>query len=202
MEHNRIETITTIVCFIVLMFSGCKDEGEINIVGGNARIVMYSTDATNDGFLSNRTTADGYCMASSQQPLGFSNVRSLISFDPTDDIQDMPSNYGIPTDVHVASTNGLILFDDWIDMTDNSGNDVSLSSAGVLPPGTKWWSGSEGWGNRAPFHCLAWTSGSGSEFGAVGSSDSTGNNDWINDLTNPTCDNGFYLLCVAYQYLK
>ncbi len=195
MEYNRIViTTATVFCFISLMFSGCKDGGgEINIVGSNARIVMFSSDSPQAGGFGNRATADSYCMSSINKPPGYPNIRAMVSFDASDDIFLMKPNFGIPGYDEIKSPNGGLVFDDWGHLTSPMGPHATLYDLGILPNGSTWWSGSLSDGRIAAENCTNWTATGMVRRGSSNASDAL----WINNGSE-SCIGTSYLLCLAF----
>jgi len=141
-----------------------------------------------------RTSLDDACVAgrSTSYPDLPSNVIAFISVSDTDEIRDLPSNDGAPTDRPIAGPTGTIIANDWADLFDGSIK-VSLTFAGVTS-GAGWTSGSTGTGAVAT-NCLEWTSTT--HIASQGSPTSI-RTAWLNNGVVFTCGRSLRLLCLAY----
>ena len=118
------------------------------------------------------------------------------TFSGTDEIQDMPANYGVPTGRPIVSLSGITIANNWADLLDGAIATGDLDTAGVLST-ADWWSGSDEFGVfEASFHCLNWTSNDGGEVGMQGRSYWSGTS-WIACCVAP-CDSMYHLLCIAW----
>ena len=107
--------------------------------------------------------------------LNCSNVRGLITVSDTDEVRDMPGNYGVPTTMAIYSPTGVKIADNWADLLDGT-IDASLAN-GVLGTGadfSRWWSGSLEDGSIMQT-CNGWTDQSGGTDGNRANTDAT----WI-----------------------
>jgi hypothetical protein len=165
-----------------------------------ARIILYqaSDGAGFDGNLGGRAGADALCAASANRPAGYSNYRALISVSATDEIRDMPTNYGLPTNMQITGPGpGFTqIASDWANLLDGS-IDASLNAAGVVPGDNRWWSGSFSAGGLSSNNCSGWTTNSNGTAAEGGNSTLT-NSGWINDFTVPCDVNNRRIVCIAF----
>ncbi|MBF0239807.1 MAG: fibronectin type III domain-containing protein, partial [SAR324 cluster bacterium] len=102
-----------------------KDKGTLM---GNVYLFSGGTSAGN---LGGRSGADARCVAekSATWPnLACSNIRAFLSVDANDEIQDMPTNYGVPTNRPILGPTGTQIRSNWPQLW--LGLDFSLNSAG------------------------------------------------------------------------
>ena len=167
---------------------------------GAARIILYqaSNGAGFDGNLGGRQGADALCAASANRPAGYSNYRALISTSATDEIQDMPANYGVPTNMQITGPGpGFVqVASNWANLLDG-GIDASLDTAGVVPGDNRWWSGSSSVGAIGGEHCNGWTTNS-SAVGAGGGNSTLTSSGWIDDFTVTCAVDNRRVVCIAY----
>ncbi len=158
-------------------------------------IVLYSA-GVQVAELGGRNGADSICQQVSNKPAGYGAYRAFISVNANDEIRDMPTNYGVPTNVPITSPNGTTIANNWADLLD--GNiQKSLSAAGVIPAESTWWSGSSSDGSVTNT-CQEWMVVTSSAFGDYGCADAT-DASWINCETQ-SCDvENAHLLCIAYD---
>ena len=136
-------------------------------------VYLFKTDAHNGG-AGGRVGADSLCqtkMTDSYSTLGCSSVRAFLSVDDSDEIQDMPTNYSVPTSYVIKSPDGTQIADDWADLLDGS-IDNSLDTAG-LGSTLYHWTGSSSDGSIRSGLCEGWTTGTGGTRGDVGRKSST-----------------------------
>jgi hypothetical protein len=158
-----------------------------------------------------RTGADAMCAnAAAKLDAGapFAHVRAFLGVSDSDEIRDMPTNYGVPVDRPVGSVSGVEVASDWSALLGGTITH-SLSNAGVLTSVVGWWySGSNPDGSLAtqptldggthPLTCVGWTSGNAFLDGEYGSAGVT-NSQWIS-TAQATCGLGNYnLLCVGWN---
>ena len=161
-------------------------------------IYLFSIDpTTTTGNISGRIGADNLCQAkytSDYTSLGCTQVRGFISIDGTDQIADMPGNYGVPIDVPILGPGGTPIANDWADLLD--GNILTtLQGAGVLAA-LSYWTGSNADGTfYSSVHCSNYTSTLGS--GRIGSATATGST-WLSSATT-ACVNIGPILCIGWQ---
>lgn len=155
-------------------------------------LLLYSTFLS-PGNLGSRSSLEGQCI----QPWGYSSYHAFIGYSNIDSIANMPSNYGIPTNLPVQSLSNVIIATDWASLMD--GNiDVTLNSAGVVS--STWWSGVEDeFGNfvdGTTLNCDGWTNSTSlftGNFGVRNQTDAT----WIMSGTRD-CSLAAAVVCVAY----
>jgi hypothetical protein len=188
-------------------------EGDADLIAGNIRngvtifgvtgnqkvvspglptMIVYRGDE-GDGNMGGRSGADARCAAN--LPPGYSNYRALISVSETDEVQDMPANYGVPKDRVVLFGNGVALANDWADLLDgdplaDTPNNAGLGAVTWVFTGTN-----TGGSFDSSFNCGGWTTTAGNA--ALGNPDATGSN-WIagNEI-NCSCSTCF-VYCVAW----
>ncbi|WP_423222515.1 DUF1554 domain-containing protein [Candidatus Amarolinea aalborgensis] len=161
------------------------------------KVVLYQANnaiAIVGGAIGGRTGADTLCQSASNKPAGYSSYRAFISVSATDEIRDMPANYGVPTSYAVRSTNNTLIASNWSDLLDGSIN-TYLAAAGVYVNGPyDWWSGSLQDGSLDGVNCASWTN-----LNAPGRSGrfEYSNSNWIYAAVYG-CNSGANLLCIAY----
>ncbi|MDY6877927.1 MAG: hypothetical protein SWK90_17230 [Chloroflexota bacterium] len=154
-------------------------------------IILYAAGTPYNGNLGGRSGADSKCAAG--LPGGYTNYRAFLSISLADEIQDMPSLYGVPTDIIIESTNGTQIADNWADLLDGT-IDTQLNTALVVQ--STWWSGSNADGSAVTSdNCLGFSNASGPN-GWVGWQDST-TATWIHG-SNYSCSGSYQVLCIAY----
>ena len=135
-------------------YAGGRTIGQIEVQA--PPIILYE-GGTSTGNIGPRATADAICTAGI--PSGFSNARAFIGYSAADSIANMPSNYGIPTNVPIQSVTSVVIANDWADLTDGT-IATSLNGAGLS--GSQWWSGAEdasgSFIDGVTVNCLEWTS--------------------------------------------
>lgn len=164
------------------------------------RIILYqaSNGASFDGNLGGRAGADALCAASANKPAGYSNYRAFISTSAADEIRDMPTNYGVPTNLPITGpAPGYVqIASNWANLLDG-GIDASLSDAGVTPGDNRWWSGSNSAGALSSNYCNGWTTND-IGVGADGGNSTLTTSGWINDFTVPCSVDNRRVVCIAY----
>lgn len=159
-------------------------------------IVIYHAGAST-GNIGNRATADTRCVT--YKPVGVTqaNVRAFISYNVTDEIRDMPTNYSVPTNVPIEGPTGVLLANSWTDMAVADFVILNNLQSVALFAG-EWWSGTDSTLQVFSFTCNSWTSNSAFVEGNYGSTASTF--PWIYVSTsNMWCNNSRYLLCIAFD---
>lgn len=162
------------------------------------KVVLYQA---NNAFgitgvaIGGRSGADALCQSASNKPAGYSSYRAFISVTATDEIRDMPANYGVPTLYPVRSPNNTLIANNWADLLDGTIS-MPLSAAGVSVGGpVEWWSGSGATGALVTgMNCNAWTSFGGGTTGRFDSASST----WIYYSFQDCGSYAGNLLCIAY----
>lgn len=159
-------------------------------------IVFFSTGSIESDF-NGREGADSRCQQSKPSTVGQNKIRALISISSEDSINQMPSNYDIPTNLSIGSVNETPLASDWSSLI-NSGPSVDFSSAGVVSGTLLWWSGSGASAEAlSGSTCNNWTSNEANQFGAVGSTLYT--TSWIFYPPSSSCNKKADLICIAFQ---
>lgn len=161
--------------------------------------VMYLYDSGGtSGAIGGRSGADILCYqaaGSSGLPDDATN-RAFISVSANDEIRDLPSNYGVPTDRKIVGPTGIKVADNWADLLDGS-IDNSLQAAEVTSADF-WYSGSNADGSLAAEHCSGWTEGSHPNQGWYGRPIQA--NDWWISRGPAACGSSNYtVLCVAWR---
>ncbi len=197
------DTSSMNVAFTADAFTGSTlpangSESENFSVAFTNALVLFNAGTTN-GNMGGFAGASATCSAElSSLGLPHTNVTPFLSFSSSDEIRDMPANFSIPTTFRVESANSTKIADNWTDLLDGS-IDTSLSSAGVLPSSTYWWTGSRSAGDVNPIDtCSSWST-NGPLTGTTGSSGST-STQWIFfNLSEDCFFSSLYLLCLAYD---
>ncbi len=149
------------------------------------------------GALGGRSGADAVCQtaAAGFGGLGMTSVRGFLSVSATDEVRDMPVNYGFPTGVPIKGPTGTKVADDWADLLDGS-LDASLSSAQVTVA-SFYYTGSGSDGALDAHNCTGWTDGATTFDGHYGIPASTSTT-WIAQ-SDATCGlAAYHLLCVGW----
>lgn len=164
------------------------------------KVILFSLTAPN-GNLGGRSGADSACSnAASSQGLRCT-TKAFISMSGADQISDMPTHYGVPTDLPIQSSNTTQIAATWAALLNAnfSSLDSSLSGAGVIPSGQYWWSGSFSDGSNSGFStCQGWSDGTSGQTGVRGNGDSTtggwlyNNAVFCDDISAP------FMLCICY----
>ncbi|NOY99817.1 MAG: PqqD family peptide modification chaperone [Chloroflexi bacterium] len=158
-------------------------------------IVLYNAGQRN-GALGGRAGADALCAAAI--PAGYTTSHAFISISAGDTIAGLP----IPTNLPIVGPTGTQIFANRADMLDGDNPPQTLFASGVTPSGGFWWSASDDNGGykAALSNCTGFTDGTGGESGFMGDTDPsfTFGAEWINSGGSNSCDNTFYLLCIAY----
>lgn len=162
------------------------------------KVVVYQANNAipiSGAAIGGRAGADTLCQTATNRPSGYSNYRAFISVSASDEIRDMPANYGVPTSYVVRSPNNTLIANNWADLLDGSIN-TSLGGAGVYVNGPyDWWSGSTQDGALDGVnHCASWTNASAP--GRTGRFDYS-NLFWINNYVYG-CNSASNLLCIAF----
>jgi hypothetical protein len=140
-----------------------------------------------------------------------SNVISLISVDSSDEIRDMASNYGIPTNRKIRGRNGMYLGGGWDNITGGTGGTSYLDygliggvpelfiESGVYH---NYWTGSNTDASVSSNSCNGWTSNASSVSGGVGNPqyqpyNTSSGRKFIYNADN-ACNIKFRLLCACY----
>ncbi|MFC2074937.1 hypothetical protein ACFLRA_01525 [Bdellovibrionota bacterium] len=198
MKIQKIILIGFILCAQLLL--GCGDCFEH--IG--PPIIIFGA-GEHDGFaIGGRVGADALCAAAKPAEVSQRRVRAFITVSASDQIRDMPRNYGVPTNVEVLSPNGTTLSSNWGDLLDGS-IDVTLLAAGVRIDSFRqiFWSGSQDDGSLSPAPgatCVGWSGVPGFFPGVAGQADLT--TSWLGP-TSEDCSGaglGSDLICIAFEY--
>ncbi len=174
----------------------------LNSAATSTIITLYSTGTTTGTAIGGRTGADSICTSNAPSGVTCTNFRAYLSVSSTDEIQDMPTNYSVPTNRTIQSSNGTTIATSWSDALDGSIS-TSLDSAGVFSTSSStYWTGSSSTGAVAGTAgtCSNWNTGG--VTGARGQSDQT-DGDWIgldenNGLGNFCGDTSVHLICICW----
>jgi len=162
---------------------------QMSLAAGN--IMLYTDNVTHNGNLGGRAGADALCASSASKPAGFGQYRAFISVDAADEIQDMPTNYGVPTTDPIVGSGGTIATN-WANLLDGS-IDINLQTA--IGATGRYWTGSSQNGGVMAVFCSGWTTVS---FGSGEIGDQTKTDtEWLK-LTGGGCNNPYGLVCIAY----
>jgi hypothetical protein len=189
-----------------------------SIIPKNAdSIVLFATPRLFDGNLGGRSGADAKCLSYldnesiSMFNYSCSNVISLILVDSSDEIRDMVSNYGIPTNRKIRGRNGMYLGESWDNITGGTDGTYYLDYGLIagLPELFQesgdyhnYWTGSNTDASVNSNSCNGWTSKASRVSGGVGNPQyqpyniSTGRTIIYNAIK--ACNIKFRLLCACY----
>ncbi len=160
-------------------------------------VYMYSTGG-GMGNLGGRAGADDQCTTSLPVALADAGyvAHAFISISATDEIQDMPANYGIPLDQPVYNTDDDQFAANWGEILTGS-LPMSLNQGHILNPNTYFWTGSNANGSMAAPMCNGFTSSASNVFGAAGYSDANDSTwAWSQSIA---CNQIRRLVCVAHK---
>ena len=163
-----------------------------------APITIYDAGGKS-GPLGGRAGGDALCQAAIPADR-CTKTRVLLSVSASDEIRDMPSNYGVPTDAPLESLNGSKIADDWADLLDGT-IDTSLGGAGALVGTSFWYTGSNSNGSMTTETCTGWTTSALAD-ATYGTSSQTSSK-WISTstatcgLSNPPGAD-YHYLCVCW----
>ncbi len=182
-----------------LVFDDGFDSGNTWRWSREVPVYAYLYDAGgSDVDLSGRPGADAMCRdALIQYPhVRAGHVHAFISVNPTDEIRDMPFNYGLPTNRPIVGLGNIKIADDWADLLD--GNiQTSLIAAGILTTANWWYTGSNADGSLHPNNCEGWTNPNLMFGGRYGSGQFTDDR-WITN-SDATCGlENYHVLCIGW----
>jgi hypothetical protein len=203
-----IRPLSVVVIVVVsMMLITCDDTGKKNsnnqllpllLISSKPTMLMLYNAGTPDGNLGGRTGADAICNASGNMPAGVKKVHAFISMSASDQISDMPANYGYQANLAIYGPDGTsMIANNWADMLDGS-IAMSLDAAGILPAASTWLNGTNGSGNWAGLvsSCQSFVSNNGSDFSFVGLSNNT-DSTWMTAGSVTCSDTTHYLLCIG-----
>jgi hypothetical protein len=198
--------LSSVMVVITLAFMTCDNSKKKNnndslillaVASQPTKLILFD-GGTHNGNLGGRSGADDLCKNSSNKPSGTTNIHAFISISLTDQVIDMPTNYGYPVDFAVFGPDGThLIANNWADMFDNSIN-MSLQSAGAINENNYWMSGSNSAGSFYPGYnqCAGFIDASSGNHFELGLSSNT-DGGWIAIWTD-TCDNpAYHLLCIG-----
>lgn len=166
------------------------------ICAANPIIKMFSAGSYN-GNLGGRAGADAKCVAAATSmnlDCPFS-VRAFLSVDANDEIRDMPTRYGVPTNSPIRTIVGTNIQDNWSALLSGS-LITALQNAGVVS-GNYWWAGSnDASGTLSSATCNGWTSSINSDQGRAGYSPSE-TTTWIGSV-QANCANAYEVVCLCF----
>lgn len=165
-------------------------------------IAMFKAGPFN-GNLGGRSGANTKCVSAKPVGVTQANVKAFVSLATTDEIRNMPTNYGVAINQEIRSETGSRIAANWTALMSGS-IEMTLLAAGV-PFNGNWWS----FGNNVPgagfteymgdnFACVGGTSSSSFIEGAYGNSGFTDTR-WLYNTPFLFCNNTAYLLCIAFD---
>lgn len=167
----------------------------------SAQISIWRTSANTDGNLGGRAGADAFCDGDVNKPaISGSTTRAFISVDATDEIRDMPANYGIPIAIPIVrqdlstqiAPNFPALLNTGVTPLTNSINGVAGAAGGAF-------TGANADGSLDTHNCSGWTSSSAANNGESGRGDATSGNYLQAGLTNCALTSTIGLFCITYS---
>ncbi len=163
-------------------------------------VYIFSTSTLYNGNLGGRSGADAKCKArydAAFTGLNCTTVKAFISVNGSDEIRDMPGNYGVPTNVVIYGPTGLRIGINWADLLDGT-IERSMADAGV-ETSYNYWTGSNSNGSVTSINCSGWSNDGGfSNYGEGGSQSETGSK-WLQSAFLVTCNMADRtLLCVCW----
>jgi len=163
------------------------------------KLYLFKT-INSDGNLGGRTGADQIVSDYEKKPAGVTVTVAFLSVSASDQLCDIPKNYGFPTDLPIYGPDGTVkIADNWVDLMDGR-IDAPLDTAGVLKGGldeSYWWSGSNSDGTAHSETCRGWTDNKRATGGKVGVSFQSSNS-WISSTTHPGDDSWNFVLGLGY----
>jgi hypothetical protein len=185
-----------------------------NLDGANMSIdpdslVLFGTPNIFQGNLGGRSGADAKCLTYVDNELfsminSCSNVRAVISVSSSDEVRDMASNYGIPTNKKIRGRNGMYLGKGWDNITGGSSGTFGLDYFPYMgipefSPNHVYWTGSQNDGSLHADSCNSWTSSSYTGVdGRVSNPNSTSNIRYVLNGGSVSCGDQRGLLCVCF----
>ena len=143
------------------------DAGSTCGTNSNCGTIVYVSTASHNGNFGGRSGLDSFCKSKMPTGLSCTNVHALIGVSSSDEIQDMPSNYGYeaakPLYWYNKTNKNLTKFaSNWPDMFDGT---IAVSRLVGTGEDSHVWTGSENNGGLHKsfrFCCLGWTTAWGS----------------------------------------
>jgi hypothetical protein len=169
------------------------------------QVVLFALPDRKTGSLGGRAGADALCQSATSRPPGYLNARAFLSFYVVgsatgDAVKDMPTNYGVPTNLPIVSANNILLAANWAALLSGSPLNTSFVGAGVVPSAppnyleTYFWFGTYADGQVASNQCAGWTSAAGSDYGRTGVTLSAS----LGDGVVANCYNALHVFCLAF----
>ena len=147
-----------------------------------------------------RQGADLRCSTSPPAlPVSCGQIRAMISIDATDEIRDMPANYGVPITQPIYPPGGasLRLATNWTNLLDAGVPlERTLTAAGLGSP-NDWWSFSLSDGSLSAANCVNGTDGTFGPSPGLGDDNRT-NTQWIQAAFGSFCSANGQLLCLCF----
>ena len=162
-------------------------------------IILYRQGTTPAANYGGRSGANTLCSNSANKPAGYSNFAAFLGVNASDTLAGRQAFSGLSTTTTIRSASGTLIANNWTDLLDGT-IASSLVTAGVLPSGSYWNSGSNANGTLGDT-CNGWTVGTSGtgvlvDWGNAGATDAT----WIfNASGKDYCgDTTTHFLCVAW----
>jgi hypothetical protein len=150
--------------------------------------------AQHDCNLGGREGADALVQAGAPSQLQGKTIHAFLSVSETDEIADMPANYGVPTDLPVYSAKGdYRLATSWSELFGHI--DQALDVTLHIDSGSRWWSGSQANGSVATQTCAGWTTSADTAHTGLTSNVAAA---WMDD-SDATGTETHYVLGIAYD---
>jgi hypothetical protein len=160
---------------------------------------------TSKGNLDGRSGADYLCQeafANNYPDLPVATIKAFISISASDQISDIPTNYGLPTDLTIlaplsttASVTYPLIANDWSDLLDGTINETLNNALGA----DHWWSGSDANGDFIDLqnNCNGFTDNTNSFHGMTGDKTVKDSTKWISNKAE-NCNVQREVLCIAW----
>lgn len=176
--------------------AGNSDSNTLQFSTSTSYIKIWAGPARNGSFT--RTDVDADCTGTI--PSVCDSAAALLSFSAADEVQDTPTNFGVPTGVRIANPGDTnTLGANWAAIL-GGGISQPLENNGVMNNNEKYWTGSTGTGALTT-NCNGWTDNSGGQNGVVGAAERN-NARWISDTTGGgvplACNGNRRFLCICW----
>jgi len=201
------DSIRALLLFLIMLLMGGGGESATEVPPVTA-VVMFSAGTFNGdlqtagGGATGREGADNLCRAAKPAAVTNPNVRAFISVSATDEIRDMPTNYGVPTLLPITGPTGTVIVGTWQGLLDAPNTNLLTRPdvAGVgNPGGDSWWSGTEIVALTAVHDssndCTGWTNGAAGN-GRRGFADGVSSDFY--DFGTQSCSGSHALFCIAF----
>ncbi len=157
-------------------------------------IIFFATDNIYLGNMGGREGVDEICNTEKPSEANGRQVRAFISVDVDDSVDNMSTNYDVPSNLPIVTTLDLEIASNWSDLTDGS---IAISLSDALPnmqSSSYYWTGTMPNGQAGAAPCDGWTNTSG---GAdAGNSDAV-DGQWLSAIGS-ICSFGRKVLCIAF----